>query len=105
VVKYPEEGIDQYKKLDWWFFDTNCLSEIVKGYVADKRATIDAFLRGQYVIIPPTVLSGYRCRTPITTSHEEEIEARGALKQQNTMPGLINCGFQKVMSLIRQRYP
>ncbi len=56
-MKYPEEHIDQYEKRDWWFLDTNCLSEIVKGYTGGKRATIDAFLRGQHIIIPPTVLS------------------------------------------------
>lgn len=52
-----ETEIDQYAKRDWWLFDTNCLSELVKLYQSGKSGKINRFIEGQYVLIDLTNLA------------------------------------------------
>lgn len=54
------QNIDQYDKCDWWFFDTNCLSELVKVFDHGKELEISLLLRDKDVFIPPTVLAELR---------------------------------------------
>jgi hypothetical protein len=44
-------AIDQYRKKDWWFFDTNCLSELVKRFNRGEKESVQRFIKGKYVLI------------------------------------------------------
>ena len=51
-----ESAIDQYAKQDWWTFDTNGLSELVKLCQVGESAKVNRFLEGRYVLVTLTNL-------------------------------------------------
>lgn len=56
-----ETSIDQYAKEDWWTFDTNGLSELIKLCLAGEQAKVNRFLEGQFVLITlPNMVELYR---------------------------------------------
>lgn len=45
------ETIDQYQKKDWWFFDTNCLSELVKRFNRGEKESVQHFVKDKYILV------------------------------------------------------
>ncbi len=56
-----ETSIDQYAKEDWWTFDTNGLSELIKLCLAGEQAKVNRFIEGQFVLITlPNLVELYK---------------------------------------------
>jgi hypothetical protein len=50
------QDVNQYTKTNWWFFDTNCISELVKLFENGNQSAVHSLLEGKSVLITPSVL-------------------------------------------------
>jgi hypothetical protein len=66
IGKY--EDVDQYTKTDWCFFDTNCLSELVKLFENGNQSAVHSLIEGKSVLITTNVLGELLSAIQQTTS-------------------------------------
>ncbi len=58
----------------WWYFDTNCLSELVKLYTSDYKNKVSEFLTGKDILLSATALEELRKAPKILASLEETLQ-------------------------------
>lgn len=59
----------------WWYFDTNCLSELVKLYSSGHKNNVTEFLAGKDVLLSSTALEELRRAPKLLASLEETLQS------------------------------